>query len=138
MGCPGNPQLAFKLQQELWASPKTQGLGKGSRPPQHPLLFVSIVHAGEAGRTLSRATRQDAILPRAQGIPCGGRTNREVTQEPGYGSSMAPHPPIASLQRPSPQGTSPPGRPCPVALFPALQVTNLCGSPQIQRELGFP
>lgn len=44
MGCPGNPQLAFQLQHELWASPKKQGPGEGlvPRPPTPPICEYSL------------------------------------------------------------------------------------------------
>lgn len=39
MGCPGNPRLAFKLQQEPWASPEKHGFAEASvptAPAPHP------------------------------------------------------------------------------------------------------
>lgn len=58
MGCPGNPQLAFKLQHELWVSPEKQGSGDGlgSPPPPSPLLLASTIFSGEVWVPLSRTT----------------------------------------------------------------------------------
>lgn len=47
MGCPGNPQLAFQLQHELWASPKKQGPSEGSVTSPAPVCEYS--YSNEVG-----------------------------------------------------------------------------------------
>lgn len=63
MGCPGDLQLAFQLQHELWVSPKKLGFGKFQHP--FPLLFVHIVYSGKDGGLPEKPLSYDAVVPKS-------------------------------------------------------------------------